>query len=295
MARKTNDRDLTPVLAAAKYWIDRCLIGDQSLFFDEVLWTEANAAELQKYFVDNPDYSKGSFQEKLSVQLAPASPQAKQLMAEVYWAVQLFPVTPKSKKKREIFLEVWAICSHPLSQAHPMLQDPVLNGIGSAGTAYLTAVWREIVFLIRLLLKLKSLPEVERRALFSANQTLSPWLDALVDKGSRQFPHILRYFAFPGEIERISSAPDKKKILTGFGIAYDNRWTSFEVDQQLLALRQKQEALHPGEVLDFYDPPLVGTWKNEANDPTTPRDDAEVEPPSGSTLNNRTQARMALS
>lgn len=31
MARKTNQRDLAPVLDAAKHWIDRCLIGDQEM------------------------------------------------------------------------------------------------------------------------------------------------------------------------------------------------------------------------------------------------------------------------
>lgn len=96
-------------------------LGDQSLFFDEVLWSEANAAELQKHFVDNPDESDLSFLDKLPKQLAAASPGARQLMAEIFWAIRLFPTTPKAPKKREQFLQVWQLCGRPLSEDHLML------------------------------------------------------------------------------------------------------------------------------------------------------------------------------
>ncbi|MCX6936456.1 MAG: AAA family ATPase [Verrucomicrobia bacterium] len=273
MARKTNKSDLAPVLAAAKHWIDRCLVGDQSLFFDEVLWTEANAAELQQHFVENPDESDLSFLNKLPNQLAAATPAAQQLMAEIFWAIRLFPTTPKAPTKRAQFLQVWQLCGRPLVHEHPMLSSAALDGIGSAGTAYLTGPWREIAFLIKALLQLKLLSREERAALFASNDKLSPWLEALVEKGERQFTHILRYFAFPDTIERISSGPEKKKILRGFGVPFSNSWTALQVDQALLELRHKQEAEHPGLVLDFYDPPLDTKWKK----PKAPKGDAEAE------------------
>jgi len=279
MARKTNKRDLAPVLDAAKHWIDRCLIGDQSLFFDEVLWTEANAAELHKHFVENPDESDLSFLDKLPKQLSAASPGARQLMAEIFWAIRLFPTTPKAPTKRAQFLQVWQLCGRPLSEDHPMLAAAALGGIGSAGTAYLTGPWREIAFLIQALLRLKPLAREERIALFASNEKLSPWLESLVEKGERQFPHILRFFAFPDTIERISSGPEKKKILKGFGLPFSNSWTALQVDQALLELRRKQEAKHPGLILDFYEPPLDTQWKKSA----APTDSAESDPESDET------------
>jgi 5-methylcytosine-specific restriction protein B len=277
MARKTNDRDLTPVLDAAKHWIDRCLIGDQSLFFDEVLWTEANAAELQKHFVENPDESARSFLDKLPDQLVDASPASRQLMAEIFWAIRLFPTTPKAPKKREQFLQVWQLCGRPLSGEHPMLMAAPLSGIGSAGTAYLTGPWREIAFLIQAILRLKLLSRDERVALFSSNERLSPWLESLVEKGERQFPHILRFFAFPDSIERISSGPEKKKILKGFGMPFSNSWTALEVDQALLELRRKQEAEYSGQILDFYEPPLDTKWKKPSAPKAETTEDSEAD------------------
>lgn len=277
MARKTNDRDLAPVLDAAKHWIDRCLIGDQSLFFDEVLWTEANAAELQRHFVENPDESKNTFLAKLPIQLANASPSARQLMAEIFWAIRLFPVTPKAPTKRDQFLEVWNLCGRTLPSDHRMLSSATLNGIGSAGTAYLTGPWREIAFLIQALLRLKPMPKDERAELFSSNERLSPWLESLVERGERQFPHILRYFAFPDTIERISSGPEKKKILKGFGVPFSNPWSALEVDQALFELRQKKEAEYPGHVLDFYDPPLEEVWKKPKASNSDTEDEGETD------------------
>jgi 5-methylcytosine-specific restriction protein B len=260
MARKTNKRDLAPVLAASKHWINRCLIGDQSLFYDENLWTAINAEALRVHFISNGDDSKKSFFEKLHGQLANAPVEAKQLMAEIVWAIRLFPTTPKALKKREQFFEAWNLCDRPLSTDHPLLSDQVLGGIGSAGTAYLTQPWREIGFLIHLLLELKPLPKDAREALLQSNEKLSPWLDTVSEKGERQFPHILRYFAFPDTVERISSGPEKKKILKGFGISFSSSWTPLQVDQALLKLRRKHEAEHPGAILDFYDPPLYEVW-----------------------------------
>jgi 5-methylcytosine-specific restriction protein B len=275
MARKTNERDLAPVLDAAKHWIDRCLIGDLSLFFDESLWTQANAAELQRYFVENPDESKRTFLEKLPTQLAAASPAARQLMGEIFWAIRLFPTTPKAPTKREQFLQVWQLCGRPLPPDHPMLSAAVLGGIGSAGTAYLTAPWREIGFLIQLLLRLKPLSRENRSALFSANEQLSPWLDALVERGGRQFPHILRFFVFPDSVERISSGPEKKKILKGFGVPLSSGWSALQFDHALFDLRRKLEKEHPGLLLDFYEPPLEARWKKSDTSQDDTGDDAE--------------------
>jgi hypothetical protein len=55
MARHLTDRDLAPLLAAARTWIDRCMVEDRSLLADDrSLWTTANADRLQSGFVERP-------------------------------------------------------------------------------------------------------------------------------------------------------------------------------------------------------------------------------------------------
>lgn len=93
MATCIPSRDIKPVLDAAKRWIDRSLIRDQSCFTDETFWTLDNVSEVKRAFADNLDEGKGSFSEKLSRQLASTSAPARRLMAEMRWILGLFPTT----------------------------------------------------------------------------------------------------------------------------------------------------------------------------------------------------------
>ena len=56
-----GSRDLAQPLEAAKTWINKCLIQDQSLFTGERLWTPALIDEVKRAFVDHPDHSKRDF------------------------------------------------------------------------------------------------------------------------------------------------------------------------------------------------------------------------------------------
>ena len=49
------------------------------------------------------------------------------------------------------------------------------------------------------------------------------------------------------------------------------------MDQALLELRRKQEAEHPGLMLDFYDPPLDTQWKKSASPKGGAEDEVEAE------------------
>jgi 5-methylcytosine-specific restriction protein B len=95
-----------------------------------------------------------------------------------------------------------------------------------------------------------------------------------------QFPQMLRYFAFPDRVERMSSNGDRWRILEAFGVAKKREtrnWSDRQLDGALLALRSRLEQEHAGEILDFYDPPLAGKWNTE-----TPPD----EPAGGQPISN---------
>ena len=275
MARKTPKFDFSPVLNAARLWIDKCLIDDQAIFTNEQLWTLPLAQELDRVFNQSLDESEGKFLEKLSGQLQPASPASKRLMTEILWALCLFPSQSRPPAKRTRLFDVWKIGgTAPVDEKHPMLSDAVLSSIGSAGTAYSTHHWREVRYLILLLLKLKALPKQNREAIFASYGQLADWLETMPDTASRQFPHMLRYFAFPDQVERISSSDEKRKILTGFGIAPQKNWNSRKFDEELLSLRQRLEQEFPDQSLDFYEPPLVSRWKKASDSVPTVNEDA---------------------
>lgn len=282
MARKTPNRDFSPILDAARHWINKCLIGDQAIFTEEQLWTLPLAGELDRVFNEALDESDAKFIEKLKGQLAPASGSSQRLMAEILWALSLFPSQSKSATKRAKLFDVWMIGgTAPVDETHPMLSDAVLSSIGSAGTAYSAQHWREVGYLILLLLRLKAMPREDREALFASSGQLADWLEKMPDTASRQFPHMLRYFAFPDEVERISSSDEKRKILSGFGITPQKNWSSRKYDEELLGLRRRLEREFPSQALDFYHPPLVSRWKKQVSDiEPAVKDDPAVEDPS---------------
>ena len=274
MARQITHHDLTPLMSAARQWMDRCLVDDQSLFMpSRSLWTTANADELKRFFVDQPDSSNDDFLVKLERQLAGASPSAKQLAAELMWALLLFPAASNigPAKKRSHVQRIWSWSGEALPADHPLLSDEVLAGVGSAGTAYATGRWRELAYLIALVRSLKSMPTDARRAVLDDYDRFMDWIDTVPPDGDRQFRHMLRFFAFPDRVERMCSNRDRRGVLEGFGVAPSSetrRWSDRQLDDALLALRKREEARHPGQTLDFYEGEMPARWRN-----------AEAEPP----------------
>jgi 5-methylcytosine-specific restriction protein B len=265
MARQIADRDLAPLLAAARRWIATCLIADGSLFVPErSLWTTANAEVLQRDFVDRPDAGGDDFMTKLQRQLADAGAPAQQFAAEVLWALLLFPSNIGAKVKREHVERVWSWSGETLPPAGPWLDAEVLRGVGSAGTAYNNLRWKELAYLVALQRSLKAMPEDQRRAALTDYDRFMDWIDSVPRDGDRQFRHMLRWFAFPDRVERMSSNNDRRRILEAYGAAGKRElrdWSDRQLDDALLALRRQQEAAHPGAVLDFYDPPLSQRWQ----------------------------------
>lgn len=270
MASQIKHHDLAPLLDAARRWIDTCLVADGSLFSaDREIWTAANADVLQRDFVDKPDASDDDFMSKLQRQVVDSGSLAQQFSAELLWALLLFPYNIGGKVKREHVERAWSWSGEALPAAGPWLDVEVLRGVGSAGTAYNNLRWKELAYLIALVRSLKSLRQAERRAVLTHYDRFMDWIDGVPRDGDRQFRHMLRYFAFPDRVERMSSNGDRRRILEAFGVA--NRrdlrsWSDRQFDDALLKLRRQQEAEHPGAVLDFYEPPLSALWQPAADD-----------------------------
>src|SRR5262245_5643802 len=109
MARQSKNNNLAPVIAAYQQWIHDCLIGDGSILSSDKLWTPEHVAEVRKAFVDNPDLGKQSFQDKLKGQMKNASHPAQKLVAEMLWALLVFPVNVTPETKRVQVRQFWSL------------------------------------------------------------------------------------------------------------------------------------------------------------------------------------------
>jgi len=266
MARLTQNRSLEPVINAAQEWVRNCLIADNSVLSNGLLWTPENVAEVRRAFVDHPDEGKDDFSTKLKGQMAHASPLAKRLMAEMVWALLLFPSNIKVSTKRQQVGEIWSMSGETLGEGQLPLSDDVLAGIGSGGPGFNNHRWREMVFLIALVGDLKKRPSDERQKLMSEYEAFVDWIAQVPQEGHRQLRHMLRFFCFPDRVERMSSNRERWAVLAGFGVAQEKQirnWDDHRLDDELLSLRKTLESEYPRMVLDFYEEPLREKWKIE--------------------------------
>ncbi|WP_299363811.1 AAA family ATPase [uncultured Paracoccus sp.] len=266
MSRFNPNHHVAPIYDAAAAWKKNCFLADGSALSDGGnLWTNTLLGELDQRFVKNLDAGEGDFLSKLKVQLSEGSPDCRKLMAESLWLTLLFPSNVGAAKKRENVLEIWSWSGDDLSATHPLLADAVLEGIGSAGTAYNTHRWRELVFLIGALQDFKARDGSEREQIASDPWAFSGWLSGLPEARHRQLIHILPHLLFPDTFERISSEGDKRLILAGFGDTPEKeikKWSTVEIDRALLELRRRLEEEH-GADIDFYQEEFEAQWKNQ--------------------------------
>lgn len=266
MSRFNPTHNTGSIYDAADKWRDRCLLADGSvLSVAGALWTSQLLDELDQRFVKNLDEGEGDFLSKLRAQLSAGSSECRQLMAESLWLLLLFPSNVGAAKKRENAREVWSWSGDDLDQHHPLLDDKVLQGIGSAGTAYNTHRWRELVFLIGALRDFKRREAAEREEVLRDPWAFSGWLSGLPEARHRQLIHILPHLLFPDSFERISSEGDKRSILAGFGDTPEKeirKWSTNEIDRALLDLRHRLEQEH-GADIDFYQEEFAAQWKTE--------------------------------
>jgi hypothetical protein len=266
MARHISTGDISPILAAAERWIQRCLVEDRSVFVEDSWWTPAFCDEVYQAFVGHPDYGHDDFMTKLKGQMKHGSAPAQQLMAEMLWALLLFPSKIKPSTKRQQVREIWAMSGHRLSEDQPLLDDKVLIGVGSGGPGFNTYRPDELEFLISLVRDLKRRDQSERRHILTDYDAFMGWIDSVPRKGTRQFRHMLRYFAFPDRVERISTNNDRRLILEGLGMGSERdiaNWNDRQLDDKLMELRTRLQTAQPTAILDFYEPPLSERWSRD--------------------------------
>ena len=270
MARHQGDYS-DVVYEAAQTWKERCLLEDGSLLSEGAsLWTSELLNEIDlKVF--EPNFVSGSsfdFFEKLEKQISGFSPNFKKLTAEILWVIFLFQTRNdmRQQTKRDRIQEVWSWSGESLDIDQKLLSNETLYGIGSAGTAYNTHRWRELVLLIKAIRDLKSKDESERVSILSDPWNFSSWLENVDGEPQRPTIHISSHLLFPEYFERVASLRHKRYILSYYKDVSQNDlrdWIVTDIDKELYNLRQRIEA-ERGSTFDFYDNDMKEQWDPKA-------------------------------
>jgi len=265
-------QDAEPILAAAKQWRDRCLIGDGSVFTEERIWTLAHLQDLDRHFVQNLDYGKGNFFTKLEAQLAPTSPGAKKLASEMFWVMYLMisEVAMVAKTKEFQIRTVWGWSGEELPDDHEYLGDLLAQGVANTGTAYHTHRWREFRFFITMMEDWKALDHDQRAKLLDDPWTFAEWVEGREYAPARQLRHILLFLLFPDQFERIATASHKRLIVKTFRTKWEENAEGFEysdriaLDKEVLRIREQlsKDYVHLEE-FDFYGDPIEEIWRTK--------------------------------
>ena len=282
MAKFCGNRNSEHLLKNTKEFKQNCLIEGKSLLTDAVIWTSKYCKELTQYFVDNPDAGEGDFFTKLETQLADASANAKLLAAEMLWLMFLCPSNTGAASKRGSVERVFAWSGYKIDKAtkERYLSDNALTGVGSAGTAYNTMRWRELVYFIRFTELFLKLDKPKKEALLNNHIKFAQWLEQVPDNENRQLRHMLVFLFFPDFNERIFGNTDRCSILValaGLTKPQYNKMKCSERDAALLKLRKECEQELGTTKLDYYIEPLKSKWKNtEVNESKSEYDSKSV-------------------
>jgi MoxR-like ATPase len=260
------------ILDAAKSWRETALVGRESIFTGEPIWTATYVQELVTHFVQQPDTGEGGFLDKFRQQLATASQSARKLAAEMLWVMMLFPSNITRSHKTNLVAAVWEWSGEPFDREHPLVEQGFTNafgsGIGSGGMSYNSRRPNELEFFIRIMQRWnQESPAVH--GLLESPWAFANWLDRVKGADTRQLRHMLLHLLFPHQFERISSGAHKRKIVAVFGHLAepgtvemltddDSAWTT--QDKRILRIRRVLEERYPSQWLDFYHPPLWEQW-----------------------------------
>lgn len=73
-----------------------------------MLWRLEHLESIEQHYVNNIDETDRTFLEKLREQLTPTTPETKELVAEMLWAMPLCPSNIKAETKRKDVRLVWS-------------------------------------------------------------------------------------------------------------------------------------------------------------------------------------------
>ena len=263
---KDPTRSLEPVYAAAARFVDAAMVHDDSIFTPgSFIWTLSNVREFHQLFIENADESSDSFNVKLVRQLEDASPQVRQLAAELMFFHSL-GVSNQGPVSKLAMIE-------PLLDSIGMgfpdeLRDAVADGVAhhGAGLSHRDAYVR---CLARFMLALKELDADDRAKLFNDPHLLRLFLYELPPDADAAQRNMILHLINPDDFEDIALDKAKNQVVETFAEFVSG--DSADVDAQLADIREALSGKY-GEQFDFYDDELKSQWGEVADPPPSASD-----------------------
>ena len=252
MARLAGREDVYEV---AERFVEEALRKDGSLFTPgSAIWSAENIEDLYERFVEHPDESSDSFEDKFRRQLEGAPAETRQLAAELLYVHLLFPINIGGSKKRQIINDILGGTSIEIpSELRALLE----HGIANFGPALQHRPWH-LKMLLEFFSKWKTMPDRE--------EALSdPWrFKELVYSVPHERAGIQReallHLVHPDTFERSVSTSHKQKIAEHF--SYLANQDTEDIDSRILEIR---EGLTPeyDRDFDFYQEDVRRLWLQE--------------------------------
>lgn len=258
VARHLN-ADSERLYALHRRWlVDVVGPGDSLLTPGNAIWAVEHLLELEQHFVENPDLAKGKrFLEKLHDQLAPVSPEAVQLMAELHVVHFLIVWTGAiSAAKKVSDLEAilsWMPVPARLPEDVAAAMSP---GLVHPGQWVMTRRDTQLTWLIGFALAWKNEPEERRQVMIDDPWALKAFTTPMQVGSAEGARLALLHLAHPDTFEAIVSPDHRHLIVERFReIAAGEE----DTDRGLLAIRGSL-TMQYGDRFDWYGDPLFRRW-----------------------------------
>jgi TIR domain len=261
------------VYAAARRVVDAGLRTDGSVFTPgAAIWTLERAEDLYRRFVQQPDTSSASFEQKLRRQLQGAPPATFQAMGELLFLHLLIASDIGGASKRSTIQAVLSWSPEPVTI--PADLAAVLdNGLAKTGVAFKTYRPFQLWYLVEFLRAWKRLDTAARSRLLEDPWAFKEFAFSVPIKSAYTQREAFLHLVHPATFERIVSRDHKRRIVEHLRDPADDEP---DVDRALATIRASLEE-ELGEGFDFYQPPVDARWQpppvepGEAGGPTTGR------------------------
>lgn len=273
------------VYAAAQRFIDNALRADDSLFTPGTpIWSAPVIDDLYQRFVEHPDESADSFENKFRRQLrgdvltppANAPAETYQLAGELLY-IHLLPangISGKSKRHSINTVLKWS----PAPVAIPAELDQTLDeGIARASQYYLIGRPFQITFLLEFIRRWKNLDATDRERYLGDPWAFKGFVKKVPVGSAYAQRELLLHLVHPETFEPIMAREHKQRIVTAFANLTDRSLT--HVDQQIAQIRARLTPQY-GEGFHFYEDHIKGQWlQQDTADNGDEADEAELKIP----------------
>jgi hypothetical protein len=232
--------------------------GDSLLTPGAAIWTAEHLDELENHFIGKPDLTKDKrFLEKLHDQLAPASPAAVQLMAELHvlhFLIIWNGAISAAKKRSDLdAILSWMPTPPPVPEDVAAAMAP---GIVHPGQWVMTRRDTQLTWLIRFGRAWANLSTDRQQALIDDPWAMKAFATTVQAPAAESARLALLHLAHPDTFEAVVSPDHRGFIVDRFA---DVAGSDEDIDRRLLVARA---ALTPqyGEGFDWYRDPLFHRW-----------------------------------